>query len=152
MSKNQNLSFSIIRTIYKGRSCEFDLINIFEKLNLKGNIIEAKLKNRTEPIYNTEFFKFKQSLEKLFPIALELANKEMLENNERNVIYDEAKHYFELDYIEMQQNKDSILQVEFHIECMTDNREPLYIYDSRGNIYIEFTIENFDKVLETKVL
>ncbi len=151
MSKNQNSSFSIIRTIYKGRNCEFDLINIFEKLNLKGNIIEAKLQNRTEPIYNTEFFKLKQSLEKLFPIALELANKEMLENNERNVIYNEAKHYFELDYIEIQQYKDLILQVEFHIECMMDNREPLYMYDSRGNIYIEFTTENFDKILETKV-
>jgi len=151
MRQNHHSSFSIIKTIYKGRTCEFDLINMFEKLSLKGNIIEAKLKDNSEPIWNTEFFNLKQSIEELFPKALELANKEMLENEERNVIYDETKHYFELDYIEIQKQENSILKIEFHLDCLMDDGEPLYIYDSRGNVYIEFIVENFDKIIETKV-
>lgn len=151
MRQNQPSSFSIIKTIYKGKTCEFDLINMFEKVNLKGNIIEAKLKDSSEPIRNTEFFNLKQSIEGLFPIALELANNEMLENDERNVIYDKEKHYFEVDYIELQKHKDSVLKIEFHLYCLMDDGEPLYIYDCRGNIYIEFIVENFNKILETKV-
>lgn len=151
MSKNQLSNFSIIETVYKNRTYAFDLRKMFESLNLNGKIIEATLKGNPETIWNTEFFRLKETIEKLFPIALELANKTMLEDGERNVIYNESKHYFELDYIEIQKHNTSILNIEFYLECLNEIGEILYTYDNRGNVYIEFVIEDFDNILKTNV-
>ena len=143
--------FSIIEVTHNNRRYIIDLLNAFEMLKLNGKVIDAKIEGSKDIVSNIEFLKLKDLANILFVKSLSIAEKNMLEDDERNIIYNRTKHYFEL--IEF-----TILKIatnysfQFHLLCVESHDYILYPYDDRGYFFINFIVNDLGDILSEESL